>query len=372
MSMVRRIFRFISIIALLYLFLVSIKLMGSAFKLFGKDFAEQLISTTSNPFIGLFIGILATSLIQSSSTVTSMVVGFVAGGVLNVSHAIPIVMGANIGTSVTNVLVSLGYITRREEFGRAFAGALVHDIFNILAVIVMFPLELATGFLEKTAGYLANSFNAAYELKLMNPIKKIVEPVVHLMKYFFTQTLHFAPKLAGTALLSIALLMLFGALFLIVKIMRSVVASRAELIFNRFIGRYGLLTMFLGLIFTLIVQSSSVTTSIVVPIVGAGILTVEQIYPLTLGANLGTTITAILASLTGNVAGITIAFVHSLFNISGIILFYPVRIMRQIPITLAKKIAARAVASRAFALVYIVVVFFLIPGMFIFISKLFR
>ncbi len=66
---------------LLYSFLVSIKLLGTSFQLFGKGFAEQLISSYSNPFLGLFTGILATSLVQSSSTITSLIVGLVGGGV---------------------------------------------------------------------------------------------------------------------------------------------------------------------------------------------------------------------------------------------------------------------------------------------------
>ena len=78
------ILKIVAVFALLYLFLLSIKLMGTSFKMFGKGFAQSLITGTSNPFIGLFIGVLATSLVQSSSTVTSLVVGFVGGGLSKV------------------------------------------------------------------------------------------------------------------------------------------------------------------------------------------------------------------------------------------------------------------------------------------------
>jgi len=108
----------ILVIASLYFFLVSIGLMGVAFKGFGKEFAENLIRTTSNPLIGLFIGILATSIVQSSSTTTSIVVGMVAYGVITVNNAIPIVMGANIGTTVTGILVSLGHIAKFFNYFR--------------------------------------------------------------------------------------------------------------------------------------------------------------------------------------------------------------------------------------------------------------
>ena len=115
--------------------------MGTSLKMFGKGMAESLIKTTSNPLVGLFIGILATSIIQSSSSTTSIVVGLVAGGALNVANAIPIVMGANIGTSVTNLLVSVTQVKRSDEFERALSAAIVHDFFNVLAVIVIFPLQ---------------------------------------------------------------------------------------------------------------------------------------------------------------------------------------------------------------------------------------
>ncbi len=143
--------RILTVLGLLYVFLLSITMMGSAFKLFGKGFAEALIRGCTNPFAGLFIGVLATGLIQSSSTTTSLVVGFVGGGVLPLQFAVPLIMGANIGTTITNLLVSFGFVTRREDFRRAFAGATVHDFFNICSVIVLFPLELRFHIIQKAA-----------------------------------------------------------------------------------------------------------------------------------------------------------------------------------------------------------------------------
>ena len=170
-----------AVIGLLYFFLVSIGLMGAAFKGFGKGFAHALIETTSNPFIGLFIGIFATSIVQSSSTTTSIVVGMVASEVLTIPNAIPIIMGANIGTTVTNTLVSLGHVSRRDEFRRAIAAATVHDFFNLICVAVLFPIELATGYLEKSATHLEKLFEGAGGITLVNPVKKATEPTVHLL-----------------------------------------------------------------------------------------------------------------------------------------------------------------------------------------------
>ncbi|MCK4911559.1 MAG: Na/Pi symporter, partial [Thermodesulfovibrionales bacterium] len=169
-SAAETIFKAAMIVLFLYLFLLSISLMGAAFKGFGKGFAEVLLNTTSNSFVGLFIGILATSLVQSSSTTTSIVVGMVASGVITTGNAVPIIMGANIGTTVTNTLVSLGHVTRREEFKRAIAGATVHDFFNLICVAIMFPLELATGFLQKMATYMSEVFIMVGGIKFSSPV----------------------------------------------------------------------------------------------------------------------------------------------------------------------------------------------------------
>jgi len=169
------------LIAVLVLFFTSLELMGSSFKLMGKGVAEQLLKTTSNPFVGLFIGILATSLVQSSSTVTTLTVSIVAAGGLTISGAIPIVMGANIGTSVTNTIVSLGSVTRKEEFRRAMGAATVHDFFNFLAVGVFFPLELAFQVVSRPAAYLTDQLADVGGTQLLSPVKEITEPIANLL-----------------------------------------------------------------------------------------------------------------------------------------------------------------------------------------------
>ena len=138
----------LGVIIALYLFLVGIKGLSSGIKHLGGDFAKQIMTTTSNPFIALVIGILATTLFQSSSTTTSIIVGMVSGGAITLTGAIPMIMGANIGTTVTNTIVSMGHIRRGNEFKRAFSASTHHDIFNVLSVIILLPLEIAFGFIE--------------------------------------------------------------------------------------------------------------------------------------------------------------------------------------------------------------------------------
>jgi len=343
----------------LYLFLFSIDLLGTSMKMFGQGFAETLIAGTSNPFVGLFIGILATSVIQSSSTTTSIVVGLVGGNAITLANAIPIIMGANIGTSVTNTLVSLANVNRSVEFRRSFAASVVHDFFNFLAVIVLFPLQYFTNFLGTGADFLSGIFQDVGGLKLFNPIKAATKPLVETVAGFVGDH--------PWILLIIAFICLFLALKQLVDLLRRLVITKAEAWFDKVLFRNGASAFIVGLILTLLAQSSSVTTSLLIPLAGAGILTLRQIFPFTLGANIGTTVTAILASLvTGNIHAVSAAFAHLLFNIAGILIWWP---LSWLPLHLADWWAGLAVKKRGLPLIYILVMFFLMPLTLIFILQ---
>ena len=371
----RGVLRALAVLALLYFFLSSIRLLGAGFKMFGTAFAEYLIRTTSEPVVGLFVGILVTSVVQSSSCTTSMVVGFVAAGTLPVRNAIPIVMGANIGTTVTNTIVSFGCVSRREEFRRAIGGGTVHDFFNLLTVAILLPVELVTrwafgmGYLERGGSWLAGLLagRGAEGVEFHNPVKSAVMPLVRFI-VSLTEGLPFGT--AGTVLVIVALLMLFGSLFLLVRVLRSAASGRLGVLFDRFIGSGGVVGILLGLVVTVAVQSSSVTVSLCVPMAAAGIVTIEQVFSVTLGANLGTTVTALLASLAGDVNALAIALVHTLFNLTGILIFYPLKPMRRMPIGLARWFSGIAGRSRWVAVVYLVGAFFLLPLAIILIGRL--
>ena len=338
--------------------------MGASFKFFGKDFAKQLLATTANPFVGLFIGVLSTALVQSSSTVTSMAVGMVAGGALDVTRAIPIVMGANIGTSVTNTLVSVGHINRAEEFKRAFSASIVHDFFNVIAVIILFPLQLGTNFLGHGSELLAQALKDAGGFKLINPIKLIVKPAVKLIEQY--SGIFDSGKPSGTVMLIISVILLFIALRYLVVNLKALIIGRVEAFFDKTLFKNAGRALVLGLVLTVLVQSSSITTSLVVPLAGAGILTLRQIFPFTLGANIGTTVTAMMASLvTGNLAAVTVAFAHLLFNITGIVIIWPIKF---IPLTLAEKLAEFSLKSKLIPVLYIAILFFIIPIILIYVA----
>jgi sodium-dependent phosphate cotransporter len=353
----------------LYIFLLSIALMSTAFKGFGEGFARVLIQSTTNPIVGLFIGILTTSLVQSSSCTTSMVVSLVAAGTLSVRNAVPIVMGANIGTTVTAFVVSLGHITRKEEFRRAMAGSTVHDFFNILSVLILMPIELMTRYLERTATFLsAHLMGTSDGLKYTSPIKAIVSPS---SKYIYSLLGGggASPVFASIMTLVVALAILFFALWVMVRVMKGIMATRAEAVLDKTIGRAPILGLVVGLVLTAVIQSSSVVTSMLVPLAGAGVLTPAQIFPITMGANMGTTVTAFLAALAAGPAGLTIALTHMLFNATGVIIFFPIERIRMIPVRLAGGFANIAAESKRYALLFVFGLFFAVPGTIIFISE---
>ncbi len=352
----------ITVVLTIYLFLLSIKLLGHSFKLFGTGFAETMLNMTSNPFAGLLIGIVATSLIQSSSTTTSLVVGMVAGGALTLSNAIPIVMGANIGTTITNTLVSVGHIDKRVEFRRAFGAGIVHDFFNICATLLIFPIELKFKILEKTATYLEEAFAGAGGLQMFNPLKTILNPVIDAIDYVFA----FLPY-SSIIMMIVSLAVLFLSLTYLVRTIRSLVLNKLELIINKYLFRNDFLGFTLGVLMTAVVQSSSVTTSLIIPLAGAGVISIRQIFPYTLGANIGTTVTAILAALaTQNHIAITVAFAHLCFNIFGILIFYPLKF---IPIKGAEYVAELATRSSKHLVIFITAYILLhfVPIFFVFI-----
>jgi len=339
---------------LLYGFLTSIGLLSKAFKMFGGGLVDDIIRSASNPIVGLFVGILATTLVQSSSTTTSLVVALVGSGSMSDDTAIPVIMGANIGTSVTNTLVSLGHVTRTREFGRAVAASTVHDFFNIIAVLVLFPLQLWTNFLGRGSAFLAGVFRDVGGFKFTSPVKAVTGPLVGAVTELFTGH--------PWALLLVALALMFLSLRYLVTTLKSLVVTRVEALFDVVLFRNAMSAMIFGLLLTVLVQSSSITTSLIVPLAGARLLTLRQIFPYTLGANVGTTVTAMLASLAvGEIGAVTVAFAHLLFNVTGILVVWPIRRIREIPVNLARRFGFLARRRRWVPLVYIVVVFYVGP-----------
>ena len=350
------------VVGLIYVFLVGVSSLESGIKLLGADTQESLFSSVSNPLAGLFVGILGTVLVQSSSASTSVIVGLVASGVLGFDHAIPMVMGANIGTTVTNTLVSLGHVRRSVEFQRAFAAATVHDFFNVVIVAILLPLELATGAISSLAERISEPLVGSAGTEWKSPIKALVKKPVGWLEDLWN-SLGVDGNTLGTLLVVCGIVGVLVALAFVTKNMRRLVADRVERTLNMALGKgSGMVALLVGLLITISVQSSSITTSLLIPLSAAGVLSLRNAYPVTLGANVGTTITALLAALaTSRPEALTIALVHTLFNIGGILLLYPITALRQIPIRGAETLARVAVERRSLAVAYVLGMFILVP-----------
>ena len=358
--------------------------------------------------------------------------------VLKVKNAIYIIMGANIGTTVTNTIVSLGQSIDRDQFRRAFAAATVHDMFNVLCVIIFLPLEAISGYLFYLSQAIVDGFNLStnkdlkqdYLKKITKPFenaviqidKKIIEKIAKAkteaerLKYEKTSllkvtcvtkelniTLNNTVSLktnasweiqeiktpcdywfhgttlsdteVGAILLVCSLLLLCICLICIVKLLHSMLKGQIAVAIRKVVNTdfpkpFGFLTGYLaiivGAVLTFLVQSSSIFTSAITPLVGIGVISLDRMYPLTLGSNIGTTTTAILAAFAAGSDKIKltlqVALCHLFFNISGILIWYPIPFMRQVPIKMAKGLGNTTAEYRWFAIFYIFLIFFIVPG----------
>ncbi|XP_056303026.1 sodium-dependent phosphate transport protein 2A [Danio aesculapii] len=424
------------LVLFLYMFICSLDILSSAFQLAGGKVAGDIFkdnAVLSNPVAGLVVGILVTVLVQSSSTSTSIVVSLVSSGLLDVGSAIPIIMGSNIGTSVTNTIVALMQAGEREEFKRAFAGATVHDCFNWLSVLVLLPLEAITGMMRLMSEAIVESFNIVTGEEGPELLKVITEPltkrIIQLDKTVIVgiatgqevlrnkslikvwcqtriaiqENASFAPSenstvlttslhmnaekcthlfvetrlsdlAVGLILLVCSLLVLCTCLLLLVKLLNSLLQGQVAKAIQKVINTdfpfpFGWLTGYLAILIgagmTFVVQSSSVFTSAITPLIGIGVISIERAYPLTLGSNIGTTTTAILAALASPgdklAAAFQVALCHFIFNILGILLWYPVPLTR-LPIRMACFLGERTAKYRWFAVLYLILCFLLLPS----------
>ncbi|MGE6116793.1 Na/Pi symporter [Aeromonas salmonicida] len=369
----RSLFNWVTVIALVYIILVAVGAVSHGFKGFsgGAEGAARIFAFANNPFVALLLGILATALVQSSSTVTSVIVGLVAGG-LPIGMAIPMIMGANLGTTITNTIVSLGHIRDRTEFRRAFAAATVHDFFNLLAVFIFLPLELMFGLLQKSAEWLATLLvgSADLSMKGVDFMKPLTAPALNLID----SAVAFLPgKGTAIATIVIGILLILACVTYLGKVLQRVLVGRAKELLHKALGRGPLTGIASGTLVTIMVQSSSTTTSLMIPLAGGGVFSTRQLYPFTLGANIGTTITALLAATAISGAGaklaLTIALVHVLFNLFAVALIYGVPFLRELPIKAAEGLARVGSENKLLALGYVAGLFFALPALMMVAAK---
>lgn len=352
----------------LYVFLSAINVMGAGLKTIGRhtDWIENLLAHAGNPFVALLGSVLVTAVVQSSSFTTSLIITLVAAGQMDLGAAVFAVMGANIGTSVTGIIVALGQIRIRRQFMRSFTAALVHDIFNWLTVLLLFPVEWITGALSSDGrGVLVRFSTLIADLlglgAIENPrnvVKTLTSPIVGAVEggvglFAVSETAH------GIAVAVLGLLLLFAALLLLVSNLKGALLRRIEALFTRVFFRNDGTAYVVGALTTVLVQSSSVTTSLIVPLAGAGAVKIRRVYPFVLGANLGTTVTGVIAATANPVAAaVTVAISHVTFNLVGTLVWYP---LRRVPIGIARWYGRLASHSRRYAFLFLLIVFVVVP-----------
>jgi sodium-dependent phosphate cotransporter len=362
-----RVLVWLGVIVLVYTLLVGVSVIGEGFKWLtgGAEGAATIFSFASNPFIGVILGTLATALVQSSSTVTSVIVGMVAGG-LPVSIAVPMIMGANMGTTITNTIVSLGDFSERDTFKKAFQAATVHDFFNLYSIAVFLPLEIMFHPLERIGGVVAQWFAGDTDASLQNAnfVSAATKPVAHFFVDLF-EVLP-SPTLGAVLVITAGIGLIISSVLYLGKLLKAVMVGKAKHVFEAALGSNRETGVLSGTLVTMLVQSSSTSTSLIVPLAGAGVLTTRQVFPFTMGANIGTCITALLAAtaITGSneALALQIALVHLLYNVFGVLLFLYIPFLFELPIKSALWLGDRTEANRSWAFGYILGVFFLIPG----------
>lgn len=345
----------------LLLFIFAIDLLTVAMGRLNSEVAKDIIQATRNPFISLFVGLLVTALIQSSSTVTASIVAIVASGNMTLQQAVPMVLGANVGTTLTSTLVSFTFITKTKEFSRALSAGISHDLFNILNVVILFPLELYFNILSKGSEKIANFFapqgevSESFEYNRMFT-RNLTEWIVDHINISFLSTI-----------LAI-FLVFFSIKILTTSVYKTFVLDSFHDISKSIFKNTGRSFLY-GVFFTAAVQSSTVTTSLVVPLVANRKISLAKCFPFIIGANIGTTITAVIAAMYKTEAAIALAFAHVLFNTLGALIFLPFPEIRQIPVRLADFMGKTSVKHRIFGFAYILLTFFIIPFLLIYFSR---
>ena len=359
----------------LFVFALSIKLIEQSFKTMSSqiDLAALIARSTANPIEAVCIGILITVMAQSSSLTTSILVTMVATDLISLHQAIPVIMGANVGTTIKSNFVATAHVARREEFRLAFSAGTVHDVFNLLTLAIMLPIECVFGVLEKLSSFMMIPLTVWYgegggEMS-KGPFNAVVTPIVESIQGLLVRLTGDNVTLLGVGLFLVALVFLVSALLNMVRLLRQIFSKGAENFLDEVLFKRWWSALLFGVILTAIVQSSSLTVSLMVPLVASGVLTLERAFPMALGANIGTTVTAFMAALvTGRPEAVALALTHLFFNFFGAAVFLP---LRKIPISIAKALATRVYANRWFALYYVSAVFIVFPVSTIAIIELF-
>ena len=349
------------IILTLAFFLFSIKLMVTSLGGFAASFQENILSSSLDPFIGLFIGLLVTAIIQSSSTTSTMVVAMVATGNLTIQEAIPIIMGANIGTTLTSTIVSLGFISDKKAFRKAVSAGVIHDFYNIILVLILFPLEYYYGVLSGVSIELQQQIFGSHAATSGESWKWFLD---------FGITDGIAGLIQNNvALMIVSFALLFTSIKMLTGFIQKTVIGDSKNKLRKYVFQKPAKSFGWGILITSAIQSSSVSTSLLVPLVATRKIRLKNAFPFIIGANLGTTLTALIAASFSSDTAMSIAIAHLLFNLSGALLFMLSAGLRTAFVNFIGRFSSLLTKKRVVGLAYVIVTFFLLPFLLISLHK---
>lgn len=351
-------------VAFLYSFLLALELLTTSFGLLAQTVIGQIIGAMVQPLAGLCVGIITTATVQSSSATTSVMVALVGAGTLSLEQAVPFVLGANIGTTFTSSLLSLSHINTKKEFRRGFAAGLLHTFFNLAGCVLFFPLETQFHLLTRTSQFLAGYFSF-----LSNGNTGYVSHVVDVLVGSTARALvsDGRPVYFWCA---VGLVMLFACIFMFRAFLKIIIIGDREAEVQRtFFGR-ALRSFMVGTGITAFIHSSTVTTSLCVPLAATGKVNLKRLFPFIIGANVGTTVTALIAAVSRSEAAVALALSHFLFNGTMAMLVLPLNPVRDGFISVATSMAREFAVNRLWALLYLIVFYFILPLVVVYFSNL--
>lgn len=373
-----KIIRWIGVVLSILMMLLGVGLIVDGVYNFGGRPVQDLFSLATHPLIGLGIGVLATAVLQSSSTTTALTVTAVGVGLVNVHVAIPIILGANIGTTVTAMLVSFSFIGRKTEFRRAFSSAALHSLFNILLVAIVLPIEMLFSPLERLSSAIATSLVGA---GVPTTDTGVVFTVIFQPVLDFLGTGGLLGELLNARVAAVVCLLVGTALILIgVRLvsaqLRTLMASTTRTLIRKSSGASDALGFATGVGATVALQASTVTVSSLLPFAAERSLKPRELLSITLGANVGTTVTSLVISMTlpGGFGGFAVqaALVHMLFNVIGTLLVLLIAPFRNLIIVLAEKLSLVAERSYTTSFTLIMVLYILLPSAAVGLYSIFR
>ena len=292
----------------------------------GSGTVHRLFDLATNPVIGLLIGIVATATIQSSTTVTALTVAAVGTGSLQVAVALPIILGANVGTTLTSLIVSFGFVGSRARFQRAFSAASLHAAFNVVFVVIAFGLEMLFHPLRRLAELVSSSVlgDGPADTPTGDIILEAISPIIDTVGIRGWLGELLGPRGASVVAIALGALVIVVAVRVISRQLAVLTAATTRTLLERSSGASDALGLLSGALITMAVSASSVTVSSLLPFAATKSLRYREVLPVILGANVGTTLTALLTALAvpGSMGSIAVqaALIHVAFNVISALL----------------------------------------------------